>query len=379
VSVGLVVEIIGDASRLSSELGKAEGKVGGFASGIGGTALKVGAMVGVVGIAAGVVSELTNAAAEDQAEQLRLQAALEAAGVATGDYTAKVDEAIAAGQERAFTDSQTREALQSLVTATGDLDTATASLTMAQDIARFANVDLATAADAVAKAQAGQDGALRKLMPGLAKGATATDTLKLATDQASGSADAYASSAQGMQDRAGDAFGELTETIGSVFLPILEELLPAILPIIRSLAKIVEQLLPAFKVAINIILIPIKLLTSMLSGAVDILAELVGWISDAIGALGRFFDSINPFKDVKLPSLPFMSSAPAGASSSRAGVGRGVGRAGVGAGMVGPAPTINVYTTGDGIEAEQAVVRALRRVTRLNGGVVPALGWAPSS
>ena len=67
-------------------------------------------------------------------------------------------------------------------------------------------------------------------MPGLEKGATAADTLADATKRAAGQADAFGNSAAGMQARGADAFGELTETIGSAFLPVLEALLPAIDP-----------------------------------------------------------------------------------------------------------------------------------------------------
>jgi hypothetical protein len=374
MSIGLVVEIIGDASKLGTELGKTQGPLGGFMNGIGGTAMKLGVVAGAAGIAAETIMDWTSAAAEDAAEQERLQAALEAAGVATGDYTTKVDAAIAAGQERAFTDTQTRDALQSLVTATGDLDLATEELAIAQDVARFANVDLATAADAVAKANAGQDGALRKLMPGLEKGTTATDTLAAATEAAAGQADAYADSTAGMQERAGDAFTELTETIGSAFIPILEELLPVIIPVIQQIAELVEELLPIMIPLVKASYMPFKILVNVLGFAVDVLMDLVNWLKNAIDQVGAFLESVNPFKDLKLPDIPFLSSGGGRGSASRAGVGRSAvplvaGEPGL-SGL-----TVNVYTTGDTIEAEQAVVRALRRVTRLNGGVVPAVGW----
>jgi hypothetical protein len=370
VSIGLVVEIIGDASKLSGALGKAEGDVGGFASKIGGGALKVAAFAGAAGIAVGAIAELTMAAAADRDEQAKLEAAIQAAGAATGDYNAVVDEAIAKGQERAFSDSQTREAMQSLVTATGDVTLASEQLAIAQDVARFANVDLATAADALAKANAGSDGALRKLIPGLEKGATATDTIANAQAAAAGQADKYAASTQGQMDKSADAFGELAETIGSIFLPILDELLPVVVELIKPIAKIVQALLPAFGAAIRILMIPLRALIGIVSTIVDWLARLIGWISDTIGAIGRFFDSVNPFKDFHLPSLPF--SAPSGGGGGTVGRTRGAPAA---TGTV-AAPTIQIFTTGDSIEAEQAVVRALRRVTRINGGVVPALGWA---
>lgn len=371
MSIGLVVEILGDASKLAGTLDDSSGKVGGWASSIGGSAIKVAAIAGAAGIAAGAIAEMTMAAAADRDEQAKLEQAITAAGAATATSTQQVEDAIAAGQERAFTDSQTRDALTSLITATGDVTTATQLLTQAQDIARFANVDLATASDAVAKAQAGQDGPLRKLLPGLEKGATAADTLAAATGRAAGQADLYASSAQGMQDRAGDSLGELSETIGSVFLPILDAIIPSLIPILKALGTLVSAILPVLTPAIKLLGAALKIVADVLVIVVGWLSKLIGWLTDAIGAVGDFLASINPFKDIKLPSLPFLSSNAAATSSS------GLGRSAAPAAFAATAaPTINVFTTGDGIEAEQAVVRALRRATRLNAGVVPALGWS---
>ena len=84
--------------------------------------------------------------------------------------------------------------------------------------------------------------------------------------------------------------------------------------------------------------------------------------------------TLNPLKGFTLPNLPFLSDSGAAAPAS-AGVGRTAGATATAAVPAGGI-TVQVFTTGDGIEAEQAVVRALRRVTRVNGGVIPASGWA---
>jgi hypothetical protein len=165
------------------------------------------------------------AAAEDEAEQIKLTAAIAAAGAATAESTAQVEAAIAAGQARAFTDSEVRAGLQDLVTATGSVETATAAMAQAQDIARLAGVSLEVASSAVAKSYAGSDAALAKLIPGLEKGSTAQETLANATALAAGQADAYAASAPGQMAIVGDSFGELGEEVGSVFLPILKDLI----------------------------------------------------------------------------------------------------------------------------------------------------------
>lgn len=378
-ALDLLVRVIGDTKGLDDVLDKSTGKVNAFGKSfdLGGVA-KLGAIAGVAGVAAVAIGDMTAAAAADRDEQAKLEQAVRAAGAATGDYVAQLDAAIAAGQAKAFSDTESRDALQSLVTATGDVALATDQLTIAQDLARFANVDLATAADAVAKANAGQDGALRKLVPGLEKGATATDTLAAASKAAAGQADLYAASAEGMQARAGDSLGELSETIGSVFLPILDAIIPALLPILDAFGQLVKALLPVLIPLIKVLAGALKIVADVLVTVVGWLVKLVDWISQAAAKVGEFLDKLNPLKDFKMPSLPFIggTSAPLPRAVSLAG---GVGRAGgesfgVSSGGRG-AVTFNFYTTGDSIEQEQAVMRALRRVQRLNAGLVlPAAG-----
>lgn len=357
----LIISIVGDASKLGKSLGDADGKVQAFGKSVDlGMVAKLGAAAGVVGIAANALFDMGKAAGEDRAETAKLDQVIRSAGAATGDYTAQVDAAIAAGQDRAFTDSQTREALQSLVTATGDVAASTSLLTVAQDVARFAGVDLATAADAVAKAQAGQDMQLARLIPGLEKGATATDTIANAAKAAAGQADAFANSTEGQMARSSDAFGELGETIGSAVLPILDALLPALVPIIQALGKLVTAVLP--------ILIPlVKLLAAALGIVAGVVAKVANWLADMIAqfmrgidVVRRFVDSLPDFGSIHLP-FGLAAAAPTGLGVSPMATSSG----GAG-GRVAGAVTVNIYG-GDPTRVEAAVARALQGYTRRNG------------
>jgi hypothetical protein len=370
VSLALIVEIIGDATKLDRSLGDVKEGVGGIGGMLGGSTLKIAALAGGVTLAAGAILEMTSAAAADRDEQNKLATAIAAATNSTADYTTEIDAAIAAGQEKAFTDSDTRAALEALVTATHDVNAATSLLGATQDIARLSGVDLATAADAVAKAQAGQAGPLAKLIPGIEKAGSATDVLAAATKLAAGQADTYAKSSAGMGARASDAFGEISESIGEIFLPILDALLPVIIQLLGLLAQLVKAVLPALIPVIKLVGSALTIVGGILSIVVGWIIKLVKWIGDAIGALGRFLDAINPLKGISLPSLPFLSSTTGGAAPAASG--RSASRA---APAGGGGAVVNVYTSGDSIDAELAVVRALRRVTRINGGVVPAVGW----
>jgi hypothetical protein len=226
----LAIKIIADAKDATKAFDETGKGLDGLGSSMTAMAVPALAVVGAFGA-------MAVAAAEDEAEQQKLTAAIAAAGAATATSTAQVEAAIVAGQARAFTDSEVRAGLQDLVTATGSVETATAAMAQAQDIARLAGVSLETASAAVAKAYAGQDTALVKLIPGVEKGATAQETLANATALAAGQADAYAASAPGQMAIVGDSFGELGEEVGSVFLPILKDLIG----IVSSVTKVLQE------------------------------------------------------------------------------------------------------------------------------------------
>jgi hypothetical protein len=102
---------------------------------------------------------------------------------------------------------------------------------------------------------------------------------------------------------------------------------------------------------------------------IDSMAKWIDGIFAGIRAaaktIGDAVDAVNPFGAP--PPAARTASAVAGPWSRLAA------RSGGGGG--GGGITVNVYTTGDSIEAEQAVVRAVRRAQRLNAGrVLPAFG-----
>jgi hypothetical protein len=361
VAISLLVEIIGDASKLSSSLDDATAKSGGFASSIGGMGASLLPVAGAALAVGGAIVAMTKAAEEDRAEQEKLMTTYQNLGISLEEATAATDAAIAAGAEKAFSDSEIRAGLNSLITATGDAAAANAALGPTLDIARAAGVSAEVAADAYSKALAGNDAALRKLFPGMEKQATAADTITEATKLSAGAADDYATSAEGMSAKGANAFGELGEEVGSAFLPIMDALVPAIGPFVELLGELLKLILPPLKVAINLVVGALKIMLSIVKQIVDWISQLIGWLNDAAAAIGRFLDSINPLKGFELPSLPFL------ASTSAAGMAMGPsGRSGS-SGTAG-ATTVNVHVaTAD----PEQVVRAIRRWARSNGGSGP--------
>jgi hypothetical protein len=352
VAVGLTVDIKGDTSNLDSALDKSKGNVGGFGSALGGLVNPATLAAGGIVAVGAALFEMTKGAAADRDEADHLTQTIIAAGAATGDYTQQVEDAIAAGQDKAFTDSDVRAGLESLVTATGDVEAATHFLNLAEDVARKSHVDLKTASDAVAKAYQGQDGALRKLIPGIAKTNNSVQTLIAVQHAATGQADLFAKSSEGMGMRASDAFSEIGETIGGAFLPVMDEVLPALLPVIKQFAQLISTILPLLIPLVKVLASALGLVAKVLSTLVGWLVKLVTWLSNAIGKLGAFLDKINPLKGIKLPSLPFLNAsaagAPAGASTRGA---RSSG--GTSSGL-----TVNVYGALD----PEATARQIRRI-----------------
>jgi hypothetical protein len=380
---GIKIKVDGDIKGWVDSLNDATKATTGF------SIPAIAGIAGVAGIAveAGAkIAEFTKAAAEDRAEQEKLETVYKNTGAAVGDYTGQIDAAIQAGQDKAYSDTEVRGALQDLVTATGDATEANKLLGPAMDIARFAGVDLETASKAVAKAQAGQDSQLRKLMPGLAKGKDATATLAEATKLAAGSADDYASSSEGMGKKGSIAFSELTESIGAAFLPILDALMPVLIQLIDALGAIIKAILP--------VLIPIiKILATVISTLLGVIVNLLGWLIPklvpALNAVGdvlnnavtgfqkiidmikgvidwvsKLIDALGKIKvpDIKLPSLPSLPftagvQAAAGISQFSAGSSGGGGSYG----------GVNIYISGDPATIERTVIDALRTYSRRNG------------
>jgi hypothetical protein len=109
---------------------------------------------------------------------------------------------------------------------------------------------------------------------------------------------------------------------------------------------------------------------SAVQGLASFVDGVFAGIKSAAKTVSDVIDSVNPFSSPP----PASRTARAVAGPWAAGA-RGASSSSSSSGIV-----VNVYTTGDTIEAEAAVVRAVRRAQRLNAGrVLPAFGAAPAS
>lgn len=377
----LAIKIIADAADATAGLAKTgegidglDNKSKGLMGSLGGVTGMLGpaALAGAAVAATVVIADLTKAAAEDRAEQEKLITAYGNVGIGLDEATAATERAIDAGAEKAFSDSEVRSGLTSLITATGNAEEANLLLAQAQDIARAAGVPLEKAADAVAKAHVGQDAALRKLFPGMEKQKNAADTLTEATKLSAGAADDYATSAEGMSKKGSDAFGELGEEIGGAFLPIMDELLPLIGPIVDLISELIKAVLPLLKPAVKLAVEGIKLLINVLKTVMEWIGKIIDGVKGVIDWFGQMIDiangAVKGVQDAIDAVNPFNATAPPPAAPAVAGL---LGARAFGArsaGGMGGGTIVNVNVSS--ADPEQ-VVRAIRRWAGANGGSSP--------
>ena len=163
----LTVLLQADTKDLEAGLQKASGGFEVFGQKVSGGMLLAGARIAAgAAVAVTAIADWTNAAAEDRAEQEKLVSAYERLGLSQDFATRSINAAIEAGAAKAYSDSEVRAGLDSLITATGDADDANELLAVAMDVAAKAGVPLEQASDAIAKAHAGQDAALESYSPG---------------------------------------------------------------------------------------------------------------------------------------------------------------------------------------------------------------------
>lgn len=174
-------------------------------------AFAIGAALGSATLALG---EFSRQAADDEAQQNRLQAAVEATGKGYEEYASAIDKAIKAGEEKAYADDATREALIRLNVVTGDTQRSLEQMGLVMDLARARGISLATAADIVGRVMGGNTAILTRYGLAVSEGATATEALAELQARVAGQSRAYADSTQGDIDRIKIAWDNLTESIG---------------------------------------------------------------------------------------------------------------------------------------------------------------------
>jgi hypothetical protein len=185
------------------------------------------ALVGL-GAAAGVA---VKAAMEDQQAQAVLANTLQKTTKATAEQVTGVEDYISQlTLASGIADDQLRPALANLARATGSVESAQEGLGIALDVSAATGQSVESVSKALAKAYAGNTGALKKLSPALANmvenGASMEEVNAALTKQFGGSQKKAAETAAGKMKIFGNAINEAKESIGAALLPIIDKLLP---------------------------------------------------------------------------------------------------------------------------------------------------------
>jgi hypothetical protein len=165
------------------------------------------------------LEEATKAAIEDRKSMELLSLAMLNTGKATDAEVKAAEQAIATMQIQAgVADDKLRPSYQKLFIATKDVTRSNELLQIALDASAATGKDLDTVSQAMAKALAGNDAALAKLIPSLKGSKTPIEDMAAAFKGAAAEAsnlDPY----QRMQI----LFGEIQEKLGSALLPVLDD------------------------------------------------------------------------------------------------------------------------------------------------------------
>lgn len=224
------------------------------------------------------IKEATKAAQDHAVREGQLRTAVTAAGISYVAYRRQINEAIDAQERLGFSEEDSVKAFTKLIVATQDVAKATHYQGLAADIARKFNVDLAVAANAVARAVGGQTGALRRIDPAIKAGISSAQALKQAEHDLAGSAEDYGKRAAGAHDRATVAIHHEEVLIGQGLIPIrrrLDDEIATYLGKAENQKKIQEDVNQAIKAG-----------TQIVHGLVDAERLIAPPIRIAIRALG---------------------------------------------------------------------------------------------
>lgn len=223
----------------------------GKAAGVAGLAIIGGLAVGL--------EKSVHAAIDAQASQARLAQSFKNVHLSLGAYKESLDAAESSGRKLGFTDTQTREAIGSLLPATKNYAAAIADLGVAQNLARFKGVSLVDSTKMLTMAMTGSQRAAKQLgitvspvtknMDALAKGATHAEKAhaKLLDKMATGQAVIAATSALvhghaaalGPAALAAQVFHAQVEHLQAT---IGEKLLPALTKVLEKVTAFVSYL-----------------------------------------------------------------------------------------------------------------------------------------
>ena len=224
--------------------------------------------------------------------QRQLAAKINASGESFKASQAAIDRAGLSLEKFGFTSEDSAHALTVLERGTGNIRRAIQLQGVAADLARAKNLDLASAANVVAKVFGGQETALRRAVPGLDKHAHGLDLITEAQRRLAGQAAASTTPAERFQATLHD-----TEVIiGNALLPSIDKLLGSLgrwLQKMNESGKLQRDVNGAVKTGtalfndLKAIVVPLAQAFKDLGDAVGGTKNEVELLIGAFGAVGR--------------------------------------------------------------------------------------------
>ena len=246
-----------DLTGIQKDAKSAGGGMGALTSAFGTSRL---AMVGVAGVAGAVILGLkgaADAAAGEERNIARLTTSLKTNAIGFNGNIASIEKVISQRERLAFSDDDLRSSLAQLVGSFRSVDMALDRPRLAMDLARFANIDLETAGDALIKIHAGNFRALKSL--GISTKDVTNENQALAKIQriVTGQAEAYGKTATGSWEATNIAISDAVEDIGRAALPAMKDL--------AGVAR--NTLVPALE---------------LVAGATGFVGKAIGWLAEQL-------------------------------------------------------------------------------------------------
>jgi hypothetical protein len=281
----LVVEVIGDSSKLGKSLDQAGTKAQGFGSklkGVG-TGLTIGAgaaafnlVTTAISIGIGKLGEAQQAYRDDQVSQAKMATVLKNAIPNWNGNTDAIEKYATAQQGLGFSDDSVRDSISKLVGVTHDQNEAMALNSLAMDLARAKNISLEQATAIVTKAHEGNGKALKGLGIDIGNAKTGAELLQAAQDNVKGSAEAWAATSEGKAAVSQTKVAEAMEKVGMVVDKVSSVVIPALADAFVGVTDWIASIWPT--------------VGPIVGKVMDIVGEAIGFVSkNVLPALGEAF------------------------------------------------------------------------------------------
>lgn len=204
--------------------------------GISANAKQIGATMTVVGGAiTAAMGFAVKAAADAQVQMAKFDTTLKNSKGTTDAVRSALLKAADATLKLGFDNEDAANSLAKFFQRTGSVTTAIKLNTVAMDLSRAKNIDLATAGTLVNQVLSGNGKVLKQYGIDLKEAGTPLEALNQLHEMTKGSSEAFSQTLQGQTEIMKQNFGELQESIGAILIPILTDLFKKLVPIIDGI------------------------------------------------------------------------------------------------------------------------------------------------